>query len=196
MPTESEVRDFKTILKLMRLSDSNFHYYNHHPWQTKLVFDNLLDYAVESLKSTVEEQGQKPEFCIFSSDLDLDFIEGEVFTGRLIELAKSGCCIRIVLAAKPVNQRHNEVWLELSRHLVEYQSPAIRYMREYSNQSNHLWVFGNAYRFEKAHELNAGFFTFDKRPDRPARFAFNEPGVAKAIREYFEAVTSESVLLN
>lgn len=166
------------IVELMRVTRIEDHYYNHYPWQTHIVFRNLLQFVRDKVQECKSAKTDIPILYIFSSDIDLEFFDMEV-ADSLTNIYESGCKVDIVLAAPPVESKN--YWLKLKDRLGK---SCVRFMNKYDTQLNHLWLFENAYRWEALHPEFEGkkslFF-----PERPAHFAFNEKNTAEKIRQYF-----------
>lgn len=170
-------RYYKFAVKLMRETNTAEHFYNHFPWQTEIVFDNLLGYAHEYMDRNKPDNAT---LRIFSSDTELNFLTTEKLDS-IVDLNKKGCKLNIILASPPKKNKL-EIWKKYND-LLDKQS--IRMFKHYDETKNHLWLFENAYRWEKNHEDYTGKLRDEVSPERPAQFAFNNEVEAGRIKEYF-----------
>jgi hypothetical protein len=167
---EREKKYFRTIVELMRLSNSKAHFYNHFPWEARIVVQNILAFA--------EETGEPLK--IFASGF-YEFYYGEIYD-KLVELGRNGHDIQIILAEHP-----DESDLPKWEAFGGQSNVSLRYMLEYDATLNHVWLAGTAYRYELPHPRFTEKAT-DTYPEVPARFAFhNNDEIGKAKQAWNKA---------
>lgn len=160
---EREQKYFATVVETMRLTGVPKHFYNHYPWEARIVVKNILAYA---------EQTGDP-LKIFTSDF-YEFYDDEIHH-KLAELARKGHHIQIILAARPEDSD-----LAKWRPISENENVNITFMPEYDATLNHVWLAGTSFRYERPHK-NYNYEISDTYPEFPARFAFkNDKDVKKA----------------
>ena len=166
---------YAKLVEVLRRSNSNAHYFNRYPWQVKLVFDNLLAYAEETIESK-----EQPSLCMFSGDVDFYFLQKDI-DKRLSALADQGCVIDILLANPPSNDAMYR-W----RRLAKMESVNVKKMSKYDEKLYHVWVYDDAFRLEEPHpQLKSNMTITDIKPERRAEFAFHDQAAASAVRAYF-----------
>lgn len=175
---EREIKYFTAVVEVMRLTGVPSHFYNHYPQETMIVVKNIL---------TCAESTGDP-LRIFASDF-YELYYGEIYD-KLVELAKKGHDIQIILADRPKDSD-----LDKWRIICENDNVKVSFMPEYDPTMNHVWLTGNTYRYELPHERFTGEVT-NLYPERPARFAFNnESEVKKAEQAWDKALHSHRQLL-
>jgi hypothetical protein len=169
---EREQRDFATVVETMRLTGVPSHYYNHFPWETRIVVKNILAYA--------EETGDPLK--IFTSDF-YEIYDDEVHS-KLEEMAMRGHDIQIVLAERPKDSD-----LEKWEPIAKNENVEITFTPFYDETLNHLWLAGSSYRYELPHRRITCEVT-DTYPEFPARFAFKNDKDVKKAEEAWHTVLS------
>lgn len=160
---ERERKYFAAIVEAMRLTGVPRHFYNHYPWEGRIVVKNILIWA--------EETGEA--LRIFTSDF-YEFYDDEIYQ-KLLELARNGHDIQIILAERP-----KESDLDKWRIICKNHNIKISFMPEYDPSLNHVWIAGTSYRYELPHQKVTREVTAT-HPEFPARFAFrNKEEVEKA----------------
>lgn len=159
---------FRRYVELLRKSGQPDHFYNHFPWQTRIVADNILDFALEG----------GLELDVFSSDFEL-YSDG-VYE-KMSQLAARQVRVRLILAEYPQRDCLNAI-----SKLSAQPNIRISYMRKYDEQLNHLWLAGTAYRFELPHPKRTASLT-DYQPEFPAQFAFHDKERSELVRSYWNS---------
>lgn len=166
---EREQKYFATVVETMRLTGVPDHYYNHRPWEARIVVKNILAYA----KDTGEP------LRVFTSDF-YEFYDDEIHA-NLEELAMNGHDIHIILAERPKDSD-----LPKWRGLCENkENVKISCMSEYDETLNHVWLAGFTFRYELPHKRVTGEIS-DTYPEFPARFAFNNGKDVKKAKDAWQ----------
>ena len=161
---------FCRYVELLRKSDSTEHYFNHFPWQARIVIENILKDASDNCSDIHIFIGSFTE------------IYGKTVVDKLKELAINERKIEIILGEGPSNSNLNAL-LELNN----THNITVRYMKEYDSKLNHLWLAGNAYRFELPH-AKVRTKIIQTSPECHAQFAFHNEEDARKVSKYWKEV--------
>ena len=169
--TPDSKEHFRQLVQCIREGSTTVKYsHNHLPWQTRIVLNELIDYAKTETK----------KLRIFTGDVRSEFY-GVDFLPRIIDLLKNGCEVTIVLAEKPSIKTSSD-WLSLNN----FGKVHIFFKKDYDENAFHIAISGDAYRFEKNHKkLPEGTKVKDESPKRPARFGFHCPEDVKVLDAYW-----------
>ena len=164
----SERSLFRRYVELLRTSDSQEYYYNHFPWQARIVAESILTFALDN-----EEEVQ-----VFSSDFEL---YDELVYQKLIDVARRGGRVHLVLAEQPRRRKA----IEAASGLCQENNVRVECLRKYNDKLNHIWLAGTAYRFELPHSRTETTVT-DYHPEFPAQFAFHNVERALKVRSCWD----------
>ena len=160
----------KFVEKMRRVPEPD-HYYNHFPWQARIVVDNILTSA----------ERNNEDVKIFLGDVNREFY-GIDFFDRIREFAEKGCRFDIILAAPP-EEKKLTAWHELAG----IDGIRVRTKPEYSETLCHLVFSGSAYRIERPHgRLREGMEVTEVAPERNARFGFHENEYVRRLEAYWD----------
>lgn len=166
-------------VELLRRSDSTEHYFNHFPWQARAVIQNILQYALDNRSDVRVFTGSFSEFY------------GKHVVEMLKKLGRNETKIEIILADTPTEKE-----LSVLNDLLNHQNNIkVRYMTKYDSTLSHVWLAGNAYRFEKPHNKMPSKIT-ETSPECPAQFAFHNEEQARKVYKYWEGVICAKELVD
>lgn len=172
-----ERRNFIDHVALMRyaayVSVAPVFHANRFPWQSRhIVVENLMDIARET---------RKP-IRVFKCARTVEFY-GDGFFSAIDTAAQSGCDIEVIFA-QPIESEEAARWKMIRRTCPN--NLLLFYVSQYDKTLFHYCLVGDeAYRLEFPHPLYTGAVT-DNKPERPARFSFNDQEVGRSILVYHD----------
>lgn len=165
-----EFRTFWKKVHGMYVNKEESYQLNRFPWQSQMISKRLLDFALEDKLNV--------QLC-FSMPAD-DFYP-RLRTQVSALLKRGASSVRIVFA-QPPNEDQYAYWIAMrKRYSAKLKLHAAN---EYDSAVLHYCLVGDsAYRIEFPHEKRTGPVT-NLKPERPARFSFNDVSLGKRIKTY------------
>lgn len=174
-PLYEKKSEYRKLVKLMRGAKWRSFDANRFPWQTRIIIDELLDLAVET-RAHVE---------IFKGMSTRTFY-GKGLHERCRKLVQREGTARVIFAE---HDETDSFWRELRDEFKDRLQ--VLAMDEHDPDLYHYCLVQGpdgqqeewAYRLEFPHPRWEGGVT-DLAPERPARFSFNDPELARRIKKY------------